>query len=165
MLKATVDQQKQYLINQKSKEIILNDESFNWNLSVLSPGHYHIIKGHQSYNLEVISHDIASKVSRLRINGAVHEVKIQDHTDLLLEKLGIKADASTGLQDLKAPMPGLVVDIFVHVGEEVSKGDKLLSLEAMKMENILKAQGDGTVKAVKVAKGDSVEKNQVMIQF
>jgi biotin carboxyl carrier protein len=62
-------------------------------------------------------------------------------------------------------MPGLIVDIKVEAGQEVKKGDPILILEAMKMENIIKSPGDGVVKAIKVNPRDNVEKNQVLIQF
>ena len=69
------------------------------------------------------------------------------------------------INDLKAPMPGLIVDIKVQVGDTVKKGDTILILEAMKMENILKASGDGKIKAIKISIKQNVEKNQVMIEF
>ena len=69
------------------------------------------------------------------------------------------------VKDIKAPMPGLILDLKVKPGDEVKKGDVVLILEAMKMENIIKAPGDGLVKAVKVNLKQSVEKNQVLIQF
>ena len=72
---------------------------------------------------------------------------------------------SNKASDLKAPMPGLVVDVTVSPGDQVKKGDKLLVLEAMKMENILKAPADATVKGVNISKGKTVEKNEVLIQF
>jgi biotin carboxyl carrier protein len=59
----------------------------------------------------------------------------------------------------------LIIDLKVKVGDSVTTGDVLLILEAMKMENILKATGDGVVKEVKAKKGDSVEKGQVLIEF
>ena len=62
-------------------------------------------------------------------------------------------------------MPGLIIQLLVKDGDEVKSGDTLLILEAMKMENIIKAPGDATVKSVKVRKGDGVEKNQVLIEF
>jgi biotin carboxyl carrier protein len=72
---------------------------------------------------------------------------------------------SQAAKEIKAPMPGLIFDIKVKEGDEVKKGDAVLILEAMKMENILKSPGDGTVKSIKIKKGQSVEKNQVLIQF
>ena len=56
-------------------------------------------------------------------------------------------------------------DLKVKVGDLVKPGDQLLILEAMKMENILKSQGEGTVRNVKVKKGDTVEKGQVLVEF
>ncbi|HNM32873.1 MAG TPA: biotin/lipoyl-binding protein, partial [Chitinophagales bacterium] len=65
----------------------------------------------------------------------------------------------------KAPMPGLVLDILVEAGQAVNKGDNLIILEAMKMENIIKASGSGTVKSIHVQKKDAVEKNQLLIEM
>jgi len=79
--------------------------------------------------------------------------------------MGISNLDSAQVNDMKAPMPGLILDILVTPGQEVKKGDQLLILEAMKMENVLKAPGDGTVSSIEVAKGDSVEKGQVLIKF
>jgi biotin carboxyl carrier protein len=69
------------------------------------------------------------------------------------------------VNDLKAPMPGLIVDVKVQVGDSVKKGDIILILEAMKMENVLKSTGEGKVKAIKVVPKQNVEKNQVLIEF
>jgi biotin carboxyl carrier protein len=66
---------------------------------------------------------------------------------------------------IKAPMPGLIIDLKVKEGDAVKQNDPLIVLEAMKMENIIKSPGDGVVKSVKVTKGVSVEKNQVLIEF
>ncbi|MCL4155747.1 UNVERIFIED_CONTAM: hypothetical protein GTU68_052685 [Idotea baltica] len=62
-------------------------------------------------------------------------------------------------------MPGLVLNIRVSPGDEVAEGDTLLVLEAMKMENVIKAVGNGTVKEIKVGHGDKVDKGQILIQF
>ena len=79
--------------------------------------------------------------------------------------MGMSAVATGKINNIKAPMPGLIIDLKVKIGDSVKTGDQLLILEAMKMENILKAQGEGIVKNVKVKKGDSVEKGQVLIEF
>lgn len=62
-------------------------------------------------------------------------------------------------------MPGMVLNILVTEGQEVKKGDALIILEAMKMENILKSPTDGTIKKIAITKGFAVEKNQLLIQF
>jgi biotin carboxyl carrier protein len=99
------------------------------------------------------------------MNGKVLKWGIQEPIDLLLKEMGMDQAAMQQAEDLKAPMPGLVLDIKVSPGQEVKKGDALLILEAMKMENVLKAPADAKVKNICVDKGQGVEKNQVLIEF
>ena len=75
------------------------------------------------------------------------------------------ADRQRGAGALRAPMPGLVVRILVEPGQAVARGGGLVVLEAMKMENELKAAADGTVKTVRVGTGEPVEKGQVLVEF
>jgi biotin carboxyl carrier protein len=79
--------------------------------------------------------------------------------------MGMAQTGTGNLKDIKAPMPGLILDVKVAPGDLVKKGDVVLILEAMKMENSIKSPGDGVVKDIKVALKQSVEKNQVLIQF
>ncbi len=104
------------------------------------------------------------KYSLLGVLGLV-DLQIKDRFDLLLDKLGMSNTTASKVNELKAPMPGLIVDIRVEPGHLVQKGDPLLVLEAMKMENILKAPGNGVVGAIKVGLRDNVTKGQVLIQF
>ena len=90
---------------------------------------------------------------------------MKDQYDNLLQRLGLDNINSIKLTDLKAPMPGMVLKIMVASGQEVKKGDSLLVLEAMKMENIIKSPADLTIKSVQVKITDKVEKGQVMIKF
>ncbi|MEZ0539410.1 biotin/lipoyl-containing protein [Fibrella arboris] len=145
--------------------ITLNDEPYGWDLSKLGEGNFHILKNDQSYSVEVIAVDAATKTVQLKINGHIHEVQVKDRFDLLLEKMGMSNAAASKVNDIKAPMPGLIVGISVAPGDAVGKGDTVLILEAMKMENVIKAPGDGTVKAIKIQKGDRVEKGQVLVEF
>jgi biotin carboxyl carrier protein len=62
-------------------------------------------------------------------------------------------------------MPGLILDIYVQEKQQVQKGDVLLILEAMKMENAIKSAADGVIKSIKVSKRQSVEKNQLLLEF
>jgi biotin carboxyl carrier protein len=101
----------------------------------------------------------------LKVNGKVYSVDLRDRFDLLLEKMGMNNGATGKANSIKAPMPGLIINLHVKEGDQVMPGDALLILEAMKMENLIKASAQSVVKSVKVKKGDSVEKNQVLIEF
>src|SRR5690606_3417991 len=94
-----------------------------------------------------------------------YTVQLRDKFDLLLEKMGMNNGQSGKINTIKAPMPGLIVDVRVKEGDTVKANDPLLILEAMKMENMIKPPGDAVVKSIKVRKGDNVEKNQVLIEF
>lgn len=99
------------------------------------------------------------------LNGKHYPVQIKDRTDLLLEEMGMDISVESAATDLKAPMPGLVLNILVAAGDAVSKGDPLLILEAMKMENMIKATTDATIEEIHVSTGNTVEKDQLMITF
>jgi biotin carboxyl carrier protein len=126
---------------------------------------YHLLYKGQSYNIDVVKLNREEKTLVLRINSRKVNLQLRDKYDELLHNLGMDALASKKVNDIKAPMPGMVLNILVHEGSEVKKGDALLVLEAMKMENIIKSPCDGVVKRVAANKGIAVEKNQLLIQF
>jgi biotin carboxyl carrier protein len=101
----------------------------------------------------------------LYLNGKKLEVKLKEPLDDLLQSMGLDKLATAKVSSVKAPMPGLVLSVLVSAGQEVKKGDKLLVLEAMKMENIIKAGGDGVVAQIMVNQGQAVDKNQTLIEF
>jgi biotin carboxyl carrier protein len=156
---------KTFEINPEGETITVNGEALAWDVAQLRDGYFHIIHNHKSCKAELVKADATTKTFTWKINGKHYTVSVKDKFDLLLEKLGMSQTAGSKVNSIKAPMPGLIIDLKVKAGDVVKQGDPLLILEAMKMENILKSPGDGEVKTIKIKKGDSVEKNQVLIEF
>lgn len=128
----------------------------------LSDNEYQLLYQHKNFKISIIEKK-GPKEFQVLINGNIYTVDLKNHLDLMVEKLGLATVAKQKLNEIKAPMPGLVLDVFVSNGQKVSKGDNLLILEAMKMENVLKAPDDGIIDEIKIAKGTIVEKNQILI--
>jgi biotin carboxyl carrier protein len=124
-----------------------------------------LLYNNKSYQLLVKRFDPEKKEAKINVDGYDFEVKVKEPLDHLINELGFLKASKHSVKEIKSPMPGLVVNIFVEIGQTVNEGDKLLSLEAMKMENILKAPGDGIIKSILINKGNSVDKNQVLIAF
>lgn len=142
----------------------LNDQPYKMDLRPVEGG-FHVISHHRSYTVHLASADFSEKTFSLLVNGHEYQLEARDQFDLLLQDLGMEDLAGSAATDLKAPMPGLVLDIRVSAGDAVKKGDPVVVLEAMKMENVLKAEGDAVVKSVNVKKGQAVEKSLVLIEF
>jgi biotin carboxyl carrier protein len=164
MLKATVNETL-FNVSQENGNILIDGDVLQWDIVKLSPTSFHILYKNMSYSAELVKHDPATKTMSIKINGQIHTVQIKDRYDLLLEKMGMNGSTSGKINSIKAPMPGLIVQVNVASGDSVKPGDPLLVLEAMKMENMIKASADAQVKEIKVKKGDSVEKGQVLIEF
>ena len=126
---------------------------------------YHLLLNNRSYNILVVKADAAEKKLVVKVNGKKYTLDVKDKYDELLHNLGLDNIATKKINDIKAPMPGLVLNILVSEGQQVKKGDSLLVLEAMKMENVLKSPTDGVIKKIVAIKGNAVEKNQLLIQF
>lgn len=139
----------------------------NTEADILNVGNqeYHLLLNNKSYNILVVKIDPAEKKIVVKINGKKYMLDVKDKYDELLHNLGLDNIASKKINDIKAPMPGMVLNILVGEGQQVKKGDSLLVLEAMKMENVLKSPTDGVIKKVIASKGTAVEKNQLLIQF
>lgn len=145
--------------------ILVNNEKLEWDMIALGNGLFHIRYQNQSYPAEIIKIDRETKTVDLKVRGHRYSVRLKEDVDILMEKMGMNGAASGKVNAIKAPMPGLIIDLRVQEGAEVQAGDPLLILEAMKMENIIKSPGKATVKKLKIKKGDSVEKGQVLIEF
>lgn len=141
------------------------DNNANIDVKVLDEQHLHIIYNYKSYNATLISFNKEEKKITVRINGNEYEVTLKNDTDLLLEKLGMNSGNQQKINNLKAPMPGLIINIPAKEGEHIKKGEPLIILEAMKMENVIKAPADVTVKKIRVNQKQAVEKGMILMEF
>lgn len=161
MIKATVNGKKQFTIEKNS----IDGQEVQWDLIEFHKDTFHIIKGDKGYSATLISFNADEKTMVVNVNGNDYEISIKDKHDLLLQQLGINTKTSATIQNIKAPMPGLIIQISAAEGSEVKKGDALLILEAMKMENVIKSPRDGKIKKLHVQLKQPVEKNQLMLEF
>ena len=130
-----------------------------------SPNSYHILKENKSFSAEVTQKDFYRKKYTVNINNSSYEVVISDGLDLLINKMGFALSSAKDIDSISAPMPGLILEIHVRIGQAVNEDDPLLILEAMKMENVITSPRDGIIKSITVKKGETVDKNQLLIEF
>lgn len=126
---------------------------------------YHILQDNTSIKAAIIRSDFHKKSYSIKVNNNVYEVDINDAIDQQIETLGFEIGASKQIDEIKAPMPGLILEISVNEGQEVKENDALLILEAMKMENVINSPRDGIIKSIRVQQGKTVDKNALLIEF
>ena len=146
-------------------EVTLNDKTMEWDMQQLPDGTFSILANGKSYNATIEQIDRATKQMRLKVNGNDYSLAVKEPIDQLLQKMGLNIGQSKKADAIKAPMPGLVLKILVTEGQELKKGDPVLILEAMKMENVFKAPADAVVKAIRVTERKAVEKGEVLIEL
>lgn len=152
-------------INNSLFEGTLNDKLISGDFLKINDYQFHILYNNKSYNVDVVKLNAEEKTMTLKINSIKFNLSLKDKYDELLHNLGLDNLATKKVSEIKAPMPGMVLNVLVKEGDVVKKGDTLIILEAMKMENSLKSPTDGIIKKIAIIKGVAVEKNQLLIQF
>lgn len=164
MYKATSGE-KTFNIDLAQGQFEVDGQSIPVDIAEIGPGRYHIISNSKTFLVEIVSVDVKSKKCEIKVNGITYPIQVADKMDVLLEKMGIEVTAEERTVEITAPMPGLILDISVKAGDKVEAGDKLMVLEAMKMENVIKAPAGAILSQIKVKIGESVEFGQSLIQF
>jgi biotin carboxyl carrier protein len=160
-------------VNIQEKEISLVNENNIWvqneNQEIRIVKHNDetllLITPNKVYTIRCLNVNKEAKTLTLLYNGNKFEAKITEPIDEILKSMGLENALTPKISDLKAPMPGLVLQILVNPGDTVAKGDKILVLEAMKMENAIKSPTDGIISDVLAKQGMAVDKNQLLITF
>jgi biotin carboxyl carrier protein len=130
-----------------------------------SDGSYHLLLEHSSHRAAIRDFDPARRTVTVELDGRMFQVRLEDEYDQLVDKLGLKNVSRHQAKDVRAPMPGLVLKILVTEGQSVVPGDPLLILEAMKMENVIKADAEGTIRSLQATEGQAVDKGQLLIEM
>ena len=164
MIEATVNSSK-LNITEYSEKFLVNQEKLVLDIKKINNSLFHVIHSSKSFNVNVVSIDFNKKKAAIKINGKVCEVSLKNNLDLLLDQMGMTSIDETFNNYVKAPMPGLIIEVVVSAGDKVNRGDILLILEAMKMENVMKAPADLTIAKITVKVGDNVEKNKSLMEF
>ena len=126
---------------------------------------FHILHKNSPYKAEIVSSDFDQKNYTVKVNNSTYVVAISNPLDLLIKEMGFETGLAKQVNFIKAPMPGLILEISVVVGEYVKENDNLIILGAMKMENSFLSPRDGIIKTISVAIGDAVDKGQLLIEF
>ncbi|CAM4037291.1 biotin/lipoyl-containing protein [Flavobacterium weaverense] len=126
---------------------------------------FHVLHENIPYKAEILSADFNQKKYTVKVNNNTYTVAISNPLDLLIKEMGFEVGLTKQVNFIKAPMPGLILEISVIVGQEVKQNDNLIILGAMKMENSFLSPRDGIIKSISVKIGDAVDKGQLLIEF
>lgn len=140
--------------------INIDGEIHPFTLEKLTEGTVSLLLDGRSYLFAVSQNEAGCKIGWS--GGEVH-LEIEDERARMLKKFLSSASTGKGITKVKAPMPGLVVKIIAQIGAQVKKGEPLIVVEAMKMENEIAAPSSGKVVDIKVQEKQAVEKNEVMV--
>jgi biotin carboxyl carrier protein len=165
MLELTVNDKNTFSVTSDDGHLVLNNTPADWDASWQPNGLISVLYKGKSYTAILENTDRKNKEVSVRVEGQLYKTSIKEPIDLLLSNMGMDLKAMQKAEPIKAPMPGMVLKILVAAGQQIQKGDGLVILEAMKMENILKATAAGTVKAIRVNERTAVEKGAVLIEL
>lgn len=163
MIKAIVNGDLSFTVEKKGDVLIENGQPVEWSDVTLQDDNHSVILNGQSYMAQVMKIDRDTKTVTVSIDQQEYEVVIEEPIDQLLAAMGMKDALVRKINDIRAPMPGLVLKVLVEPGQAIKKGDPVLILEAMKMENVFKAMADAVVKEVRATEQKAVEKGEVLL--
>lgn len=156
-----VEEQEFTIVIDRDDQIMVNDQVYDIDFQQLSEGGMlSLLLNNRSLEAIVEERDEAWEVL---LRGELYSVQVQDERAYRLAKARGTLTDDVGEAAVKSPMPGLIVAIPVKQGQMVKKGDQVVILESMKMENELRSPRNGVVLRVNVMQGASVDKDQVLV--
>lgn len=152
-------------VNDKHEFSLSEDDLKGLDIVKTADDTYHIIHNHQSVFLRLLKSDSSSGLYQMEIDGALYDVTLEKPLDLFIKDMGFSAGEGALVDRVVAPMPGLLLDVYVKEGQEVEKDEPLFVLEAMKMENVILSPRKGVVSGIMQEKGQTVDKGTELISF
>lgn len=140
-----------------------SEESWDW--KQLAPGVFDVRMGNRNVRVERMDGPDAKGNVTIRVNGVVQALQVFGPQQLLLESMGMSANVETQEKHVESPMPGKILQVMVAPGTVVDEGDPLLVLEAMKMENVIRAPRSGVIAGVEAQVGEAVEKAAILVTY
>lgn len=165
MLQVSVNDKQDFSVEQIDGKWFLNNMPVDLDVQWQANGLVSILYNNRSYTGILENTDPKNKEITVTIDGQTYKIAIKEAIDQLLSSMGLDMKAMQKVEPIKAPMPGMILKIMVEPGQSIKKGDGLLILEAMKMENVLKANADATVKSIKTTERTAVEKGAILIEL
>ncbi len=163
MYKTLVNNNTQLNINNSVDTILESKDTIS--IITNANGSYAVSIDGESVIADIVEMDEETKMVSIKINQQLYKVAVQEPADLLLQKVGLTIATEKKVTQLKSAMPGLVLQLLVSPGQKVKKGDVLMIVEAMKMENLFKASADVVIGEIKVEEKEIIEKGQELISF
>ena len=152
-------------VNSTSDFDITDSDISKLDVEKISGSKYHILQNNKPFKAELVDSNFNRKKYIVKINNHNYSVDISNPLDLLINKMGFTFGTTKHVNSIKAPMPGLILDIHVKQGQEVKEDEGLLILEAMKMENVITSPRDGVIKSVNIVKGEAIDKGHLLVEF
>lgn len=157
----TINEEKFIIEVLDDHQVIVNGDAYQVNFDMVGDQPvYSLLLNGKSYEAHVYEGDDGWEVL---LQGTLYPATVIDEREQRLRSAFGSGPEQTGEYYLKAPMPGLVVELPVSDGEQVKEGQVLLILESMKMQNELKSPRDGVVSRIRIKVGDNVERRQTML--
>ncbi len=146
-------------LNSKKFTISINGKSYEISIGEITSSPVSVFVDGKEYMVELKKDSSEKTPSGISNTSDVSEVKINDKNDSFIDTTQIKDGT------VRSPMPGVIIEIKVSKGDDVKKGDILMILESMKMENSIKTSVDGIVSSIYISQGDSVQFGQSLMEI
>ncbi len=152
-------------VNEDFQFFIEKSEATKLDVKQLSNFNFNVIHNNKSFNLQTVESNFNAREYTVQVNKNMYTIKIANELDTIIKELGFSHGHLKKSNEIKAPMPGIILNIMVKENQQVVEGEILLLLEAMKMENAITAHKNGIIKKIKTTIASTVEKGQLLIEL